>query len=102
MRIVKMITVSFQSSVAFLFKLVLTKFKFFSLASTYVKVVLQEQGRNIKCRKTRLIRWGSVPIFDDVFVVTIPENLLSQISFALTIVARGRLGKFSFPISLEM
>ncbi|ODM95537.1 Synaptotagmin-C [Orchesella cincta] len=60
--------------------------------SSYVKVTLQEQGRNIKTRKTQLVRWGSVPVFDDVFVLTIPQELLSQISFLLVVIARGRLG----------
>lgn len=53
-----------------------------------------EQGRCIKSRKTRLVRWGSVPVYDDVFVVTIPKDLLSQIAFRLEVIARGRLGDF--------
>lgn len=61
-------------------------------ASSYVKVTLQEQGRSIKTRKTQLVRWGSVPVFDDVFVLTIPRELLTQISFLLVVIARGRLG----------
>jgi len=51
-----------------------------------------EQGRGIKSRKTRLVRWGSLPVFDDIFVVTIPFDLLRQISFNLEVIARGRLG----------
>lgn len=55
-------------------------------------MTLQEQGRNIKTRKTQLVRWGSVPLFDDVFVLTVPRELLAQISFLLVVIARGRLG----------
>jgi hypothetical protein len=65
----------------------------FLLATTYVKVTLLEQGKSIKSRKTRLIRWGSLPNYDDTFVVTLPFDLLSQISFTLTLIARGRLGE---------
>ncbi|CAG7732599.1 unnamed protein product [Allacma fusca] len=60
--------------------------------SSYVKVTLQERGKNMKSRKTRIVRWGSIPNYDDTFVVTLPYQLLSQISFMLMVIARGRLG----------